>query len=102
MNAQRIRVISSPSSSTMGLETLIFAIFRMVCSADYPGRRTRPDGGETDESLHDQAPNGVEVPRRAPGGREGSREVADSDFPEDIRWIRSYVIDEEGGTLGTL
>jgi hypothetical protein len=31
-----------------------------------------------------------------------SREIADSDFPEDIRWIRSYVIDEEGGTLGTL
>jgi hypothetical protein len=30
-----------------------------------------------------------------------SKEVADTDFPQDIRWIRSYVIAEEGGTLGT-
>ena len=31
-----------------------------------------------------------------------SKEVADSEFPDDIRWIRSYVIAEEGGTLGTV
>jgi uncharacterized protein DUF4242 len=31
-----------------------------------------------------------------------SKEVADSDFPADIRWIRSYVIAEEDGTLGTV
>ena len=31
-----------------------------------------------------------------------SKEVAESDFPADIRWIRSYVIDEPGGTLGTV
>lgn len=31
-----------------------------------------------------------------------SKEVAASDFPDDIRWIRSYVIDEPGGTLGTV
>jgi hypothetical protein len=31
-----------------------------------------------------------------------SKEVADSEFPNDIRWIRSYVIAEEGGTLGTV
>jgi hypothetical protein len=31
-----------------------------------------------------------------------SKEVAESDFPDDIRWIRSYVIAEEGGTLGTV
>lgn len=31
-----------------------------------------------------------------------SKEVAESDFPNDIRWIRSYVIDEPGGTLGTV
>jgi sporulation protein YlmC with PRC-barrel domain len=30
-----------------------------------------------------------------------SKEVADTDFPQDIRWIRSYVIAEDGGTLGT-
>lgn len=31
-----------------------------------------------------------------------SKEVADSDFPTDIRWIRSYVIAEADGTLGSL
>ena len=33
---------------------------------------------------------------------ERSKEVADSEFPDDIAWIRSYVIKEEGGTLGTI
>lgn len=31
-----------------------------------------------------------------------SKEVADSEFPQDIRWIRSYVIAEEDGTLGSI
>ncbi len=31
-----------------------------------------------------------------------SKEVAESDFPTDISWIRSYVIAEPGGTLGTV
>jgi sporulation protein YlmC with PRC-barrel domain len=30
-----------------------------------------------------------------------SREVADTEFPDDIRWIRSYVVPEPDGTLGT-
>jgi hypothetical protein len=30
-----------------------------------------------------------------------SKEVAESDFPQDIRWIRSYVVNEEDGSLGT-
>lgn len=42
--------------------------------------------------------NGEEL--EATAGR--SKDVAESDFPEDIRWIRSYVIDEPGGTLGTV
>jgi sporulation protein YlmC with PRC-barrel domain len=33
---------------------------------------------------------------------ERSKEVADEEFPADIRWIRSYVIAEEDGTLGTV
>jgi hypothetical protein len=33
---------------------------------------------------------------------ERSKDVAESDFPDDIRWIRSYVIQEEGGSLGTV
>lgn len=31
-----------------------------------------------------------------------SKQVAESDFPDDIRWIRSYVIGEPDGTLGTV
>lgn len=33
---------------------------------------------------------------------ERSRAVADGDFPDDIRWIRSYVIAESDGGLGTV
>jgi hypothetical protein len=28
--------------------------------------------------------------------------VADEEMPDQIRWIRSYVIEEEDGTLGTV
>ncbi len=31
-----------------------------------------------------------------------SKEVADQEFPTEIRWIRSYVIAEEDGTLGSV
>src|SRR5436190_3183445 len=31
-----------------------------------------------------------------------SKAVADSDFPTDIRWIRSYLIVEDDGTLGSV
>ena len=31
-----------------------------------------------------------------------STEVADKDFPNDISWIRSYVISEDDGGLGTV
>jgi sporulation protein YlmC with PRC-barrel domain len=31
-----------------------------------------------------------------------SKEVAENDFPDDIAWIRSYVISEPGGSLGTV
>jgi Protein of unknown function (DUF4242) len=33
---------------------------------------------------------------------ERSKQVAESDFPDDIRWMRSYVIKEDGGSLGTI
>jgi thiamine biosynthesis protein ThiC len=33
---------------------------------------------------------------------ERSKQVADAEFPTDIRWIRSYVIAEADGTLGTV
>jgi hypothetical protein len=31
-----------------------------------------------------------------------SKAVADDDFPQDIRWIRSYVIAEEDDMLGSI
>ncbi len=31
-----------------------------------------------------------------------STSVADEEMPEDIRWIRSYVLDETSGALGTV
>ncbi len=31
-----------------------------------------------------------------------SKEVAETEFPDDIAWIRSYVVKEEGGTLGSV
>jgi hypothetical protein len=31
-----------------------------------------------------------------------SKQVADEEFPADVRWIRSYVIAEEDGTLGSV
>jgi Protein of unknown function (DUF4242) len=39
-------------------------------------------------------------PDEIPGER--SKQVADDEFPSDIRWIRSYVISEEDGTMGTV
>jgi Protein of unknown function (DUF4242) len=31
-----------------------------------------------------------------------AKEVADSDFQGEVRWIRSYVLADESGTLGSL
>jgi hypothetical protein len=33
---------------------------------------------------------------------ERSKQIADDEFASDIRWIRSYVIAEEDGTLGSV
>ena len=31
-----------------------------------------------------------------------STKVGDEDMPDDVRWIRSYVLDEAGGSVGTI
>ena len=33
---------------------------------------------------------------------ERSGKVGDEEMPDDIRWIRSYVLEEGGGTVGTV
>jgi hypothetical protein len=43
-----------------------------------------------------------ESPEELEATAERSKQVAEDDFPDDIRWIRSYVIKEDGGTLGTV
>jgi uncharacterized protein DUF4242 len=41
-------------------------------------------------------------PQELEAAAERSKQVAKSEFPDDIGWIRSYVIGEPGGTLGTV
>ena len=41
-------------------------------------------------------------PEELGAAAERSKSVAADEFPQDIRWIRSYVIAEEGGKLGTV
>ena len=31
-----------------------------------------------------------------------SKQIADDEFPSDVRWIRSYVLAEEDGSLGSV
>jgi hypothetical protein len=46
--------------------------------------------------------NAWEDPEQLGATAERSKQVAASDFPDEVRWIRSYVIGEPGGTLGTV
>jgi hypothetical protein len=46
--------------------------------------------------------NAWQSPDELTKAAERSKQVADDDFPADIRWIRSYVIAETDGTLGTV
>ena len=41
-------------------------------------------------------------PEEAQGVAERSAAVAESEFPADIRWIRSYVLAEDDGSLGSI
>lgn len=31
-----------------------------------------------------------------------STQVGDEEMPDEVRWIRSYVLDEDGGSVGTV
>jgi Nickel responsive protein SCO4226-like len=43
-----------------------------------------------------------EGPEQLQATAERSKRVAEQNFPDDISWIRSYVIAEPGGSLGTV
>lgn len=46
--------------------------------------------------------NGWRTPDELQRAAERSKQVGDEEMPDDIRWIRSYVIEEDDGTLGTV
>jgi len=41
-------------------------------------------------------------PEELQGVAKRSKEVADSEFPDEVRWIRSYVLAESDGSLGSV
>ena len=46
--------------------------------------------------------NGWQSPADLEAAAERSRQVGDEEMAEDIRWIRSYVLEEGDGTVGTV
>jgi hypothetical protein len=45
---------------------------------------------------------GWRSPEDLQAAAERSRQVGDEEMSDDIRWIRSYVLEEGGGTVGTV
>ena len=43
-----------------------------------------------------------QTPEELGATAERSKQVAEDEFPDDIRWIRSYVLEEGGGSVGTV
>ncbi len=46
--------------------------------------------------------SGWRSPEELRQAAERSTAVGDNEMKDDVRWIRSYVIEEEGGSLGTV
>ena len=46
-------------------------------------------------------PSGWRTPEDLEAGAARSKQVGDEEMSSDIRWIRSYVVQEADGTLGT-
>jgi hypothetical protein len=46
--------------------------------------------------------NGWKTPEELQAAAGESRRVGDEEMSDDIRWIRSYVVSEDGGALGTV
>jgi Nickel responsive protein SCO4226-like len=46
--------------------------------------------------------SGWQSPGDLQAAAERSKQVGDEEMPDDIRWIRSYVLDEGAGTVGTV
>jgi len=46
--------------------------------------------------------SGWRSPEDLGAAAERSRKVGDEEMPDDVRWIRSYVLEEGGGSVGTV
>jgi Protein of unknown function (DUF4242) len=46
--------------------------------------------------------SGWRSPEELGEAAERSRRVGDEQMSDDVRWIRSYVLEEEGGSVGTV
>src|SRR5689334_25409123 len=46
--------------------------------------------------------SGWKSPNDLEAAAERSRQVGDEEMSDDIRWIRSYVLEEGGGSVGTV
>jgi len=46
-------------------------------------------------------PSGWQTPEDLEVAAARSKRVGDEEMPDDVRWIRSYVVREQDGTLGT-
>jgi hypothetical protein len=46
--------------------------------------------------------SGWRSPEHLGEAAERSRKVGDEEMPDDVRWIRSYVLEEGGGSVGTV
>ena len=46
--------------------------------------------------------SGWRTPAELEEAAQRSSKVADEQMPDDIRWIRSYVLEEDGGSVGTV
>ena len=46
--------------------------------------------------------SGWRSPEELQEAAERSRRVGDEEMADEVRWIRSYVLDEGGGTVGTV
>lgn len=46
--------------------------------------------------------NGWRTPEELEAAAQKSARIGDEEMPDDIRWIRSYALAEEDGTIGTV
>jgi sporulation protein YlmC with PRC-barrel domain len=46
--------------------------------------------------------SGWRSPEELQEAADRSKQVADDEMPDDIGWIRSYVLEEDGGSVGTV